>query len=355
MTERTWERNLDGLDLDQSGDVIGELLDTDGGRLTARLIAGGRSNLTYGLTDGDRKWVLRRQPLGHVLPTAHDMAREFRVINALTPTDVPVPTAITLVEDPAVIGSPFYLMDFVDGRSLRTLNEVADWSEADGRACSNELIGVLAGIHQVEPDRVGLGDFGRPDGYMQRQVGRWAKQWEQNATQELPQVDDLIARLQNAVPATSDATIVHGDYRLDNTMIHPTDPGKVVAVVDWEMSTLGDPLADLGLLMLYWGDVSGAIAAGGAPATSAPGFLTAAEVAETYSRISGRDLSQIDFYTTFAHFKLAVILEGIHKRFLQGQTVGDGFSQIGSLVPLLADAALEIANNSSLAGLRARS
>ncbi|MCB0974367.1 MAG: phosphotransferase family protein [Actinobacteria bacterium] len=355
MTASAWQRNLDGLDLDQAGSEIGEMLGADGSDLTARLIAGGRSNLTYGLTDGTNKWVLRRQPLGHVLPTAHDMAREFRVINALAPTEVPVPHAITLVEDASVIGSPFYLMDFVDGRSLRTLDEVSDWSEADGRACSNELVGVLASIHEVEPETVGLGDFGRPEGYMQRQVGRWAKQWDQNATAPLPQVDDLISRLQNSVPAHSDATIVHGDYRLDNTMIHPTDPGEVVAVVDWEMSTLGDPLADLGLLILYWGDVSGAIAAGAAPATSGPGFLSADEVAEAYSRRSGRDLDNIDFYTTFAHFKLAVILEGIHKRYLQGKTVGEGFAQIGSLVPLLVDSAQQIADSSSLPGLRARS
>jgi aminoglycoside phosphotransferase (APT) family kinase protein len=323
-----------------------------GEALSASVISGGRSNLTYVVTDGAHEWVLRRPPLGHVLATAHDMRREFRIISALAGSAVPVPRAYAFCDDPEVNGADFYVMERVDGCIPRTPHEIAAISEEDARRCSRTLVEVLAAIHSVDFEAVGLGDFGRPDGYLERQVERWAKQWEGNKTRELPEIDDLTRRLRAAVPAASDAAIVHGDYRLDNTMLASDDPGRIVAVLDWEMSTLGDPLADMGLLLVYWGGPG----AGMLPTTAAlaahPGFASTDEITEMYAEVSGRDVDHLDFYVVLAYYKLAIILEGIHARFLKGKTVGDGFEGIGGGVPFLAAAALEVAGRSPVAGLR---
>ncbi|MEU7528468.1 phosphotransferase family protein [Saccharothrix sp. NPDC042600] len=303
--------------------------------LTGELIPGGRSNLTYRVTDGARRWVLRRPPLGHVLATAHDMAREHRVIAALAGTDVPVPGVEHLCEDPDVLGAPFYLMQEMPGTALRHRDQ-CPWLTPDAaRALSHRLVDVLADLHAVDPAAVGLADFGRPEGFLRRQVTRWGKQLDASRSRELPGIDELRARLADTVPDSPRATIVHGDYRLDNVLV-TADPVDVSAVLDWEMATLGDPLADLGLLRVYWTGVG----LDDDPVTGTvlglPGFATADELTERYAARSGADVSGLGWYTAFAYFKLAVILEGIHFRFTTGKTVGAGFDQIGNLtLPLV--------------------
>ena len=325
----------------------------DGSReLSAEVISGGRSNLTYVVTDGSHEWVLRRPPLGHVLPTAHDMAREYRVMTALGDTDVPVPRTYACCDDETVIGAPFYVMEKVVGEIPRTAEQIEAISDEDGRRCSQALVEVLAAIHGVDYEAVGLGDFGRPEGYLERQIERWAKQWEGNKPRELEEIDELTRRLRAATPEKSDASIVHGDYRLDNTMLAPDDPGRIVAVLDWEMSTLGDPLADVGLLLVYWGGRRAAMLPEAAALARHPGFFSSDELVEAYARASGRAVDNLDFHVVLAYYKLAIILEGIHARFLKGKTVGEGFDSIGAGVPLLAEAALDVASTSAIRGLR---
>jgi aminoglycoside phosphotransferase (APT) family kinase protein len=351
-----------GVDLERLARYFAEHVDgADGRPLDASLIAGGRSNLTYVIGDGEHEWILRRPPLGHVLPTAHDMAREYRVLRALRDTDVPVPRAIALCEDDAVNGAPFYVMDKVDGRILRTAADASALTAEEARAASAALIEVLGAIHRVDWEAVGLEGWGHPEGYLERQVRRWAQQWDRSKSHELPEIDECIRRLRNALPESGSPAIVHGDYRFDNTMLHPTDAGRLVAVLDWEMATLGDPLADIGLLLVYWNDRDDrddgasarpqiSVAQG---VTAQPGFFTRAEVVERYAKASGRDVEHLDFYVVLGYYKLAVILEGIHARYRMGKTLGEGFEHIGEGVVGLARAALDVASRSSLAALRA--
>jgi aminoglycoside phosphotransferase (APT) family kinase protein len=326
-----------------------------GAALSASLISGGRSNLTYSITDGTHEWVLRRPPLGHVLPTAHDMAREYTVLTALAPTNVPVPRTYAFCDDDAVNGAPFYVMEKVDGRILRTPDDLAPLTNDDARRCSEELVDVLVHIHTVDFHAVGLDEFGRPDGYLERQVRRWNKQWESSKAAgcpDSPAIDELARRLTNALPASGPPTIVHGDYRLDNTMLAPDDAGRVVAVLDWEMATLGDPLADLGLFLLYWGRSEAQVVATGAAISTAAGFLSRDDVIERYAKQSGRSLDALDWYEVFASYKLAIIVAGIHARYLMGKTLGDGFDHMGAMVTQLAEGAVQFASRSSIAALR---
>jgi len=327
--------------------------DADGSRpLTASLIAGGRSNLTYSLTDGAHRWVLRRPPLGHVLPTAHDMAREYTVLRALADTDVPVPETYALCTDVEVNGAPFYVMQQVDGVVYRDGAALAALSPDDARRCSEELVDVLAAIHRVDYRAVGLADFGHPDGFLERQVRRWGEQWERSKGADLPAIDELARRLRNALPESGAPTIVHGDYRLDNTMMAPDDAGRIVAVLDWEMSTLGDPLADLGLFLLYWGQADAQVIATGAAIDGQPGFASRDEVVARYADATGRAVDALDWYVVFASYKLAIIVEGIAARYRMGKTVGEGFESMGQMVAGLVDGALDQANRSSITALR---
>ncbi|GLW12349.1 acyl-CoA dehydrogenase [Microtetraspora sp. NBRC 13810] len=302
------------------------------------VISGGRSNLTYLVQAEARRVVLRRPPLGHVLPTAHDMSREFRVISALAATPVPVPEPLAFCSDEDVIGAPFYLMGHVAGDAIRTAEELTGLGVgADGaRRLSERLAEILAAVHAVDYEEAGLGDFGRPEGYMARQLRRWNQQWERSKTRELPEYDRLVTRLGERLPGRSGATLVHGDYRLDNTLVGlgPDGGAEIRAVVDWEMSTLGDPLADLGLTLTYWHDADDAVPVAGS-ATTVPGFLGPREFAAHYAKTAGTDLGDLDFYLAFGRFKLAVILEGIHARYQQGKTVGEGFGTVGAGVPHL--------------------
>jgi aminoglycoside phosphotransferase (APT) family kinase protein len=297
------------------------------------LRAGGRSNLTYRLDLDAGQVVLRRPPLGHVLPTAHDMNREYRVLSALSGTDVPVPQPLANCQDAEIIGAPFYLMRFVDGLVLRTTQDGEILSAGQAAELSDLLAGMMATIHRVDYAAVGLADFGRPAGYLARQLARWQRQWELSNTREMPGYAELVARLAAGLPESAEGTLVHGDFRLDNTLVRLTTP----AIVDWEMSTLGDPLADLGLTLSYWAD--GGEAFGdltvGATVTALPGFYTRDQFAARYAELSGRDVSEIGYYIAFGYFKLAVVLEGIHARYLLHQTVGEGFEREGPAVPVL--------------------
>jgi len=344
----------DGVDLDVLAPWFAEHVDgATGAPLNAELIAGGRSNLTYAVTDGSSTWVLRRPPLGHVVATAHDMGREYRVMASLAGTAVPVPRMFAACDDPDVTGAPFYVMEKVDGRVLRDLDEIATLNEDDARRCSHALVDVLADLHDVDYLDAGLGEFGRPEGFLARNVARWGKQWQANKTRELPQIDEIARRLDAALPESGPPTIVHGDYRLDNTMLAPDDAGKIVAVLDWEMSTLGDPLTDVALLLVYWGAGGSDIALSSTQGVSqVPGFISIDEVVERYAERSGRSIQHLDFYVVFALYKLAVILEGINARFLMGKTLGEGFEQMGLGVIALADAALDRAAKSADPQLR---
>ena len=320
---------------------VGELR----GPLQAEVIAGGRSNLTYRVGDGHRHWVVRRPPLAHVLPTAHDMAREWRVISALQGTGIPVPGAVALCADASVIGAPFYVMDYVEGHVVRDALP-AEWpdSAATRRSMSTALIDVLLRLHAIEPAAVGLADFGRPAGFLERQVRRWWQQWEASKTRELPAIEELHSRLAAGVPEQSAPGVVHGDYRFDNVIFDSHDPGRIAAVVDWEMSTVGDPLCDLGLLVVYWvtGPDDPAATALPGRADLGAGFMRRDEVVATYAARSNRDLGALEWYIALGYYKLAIIAEGIHARFLMGMTVGEGFETMGPAVPLLVDRALTI-------------
>ena len=325
--------DLPGLDLPRfaawfDGACPGEI----GGPLRGQLIAGGRSNLTYEVTDGTKSWVVRRPPLGHVLATAHDMRREYQVITALRDTDVPVPPAYALCSDADVLGAPFYVMAKVDGIAYRTAEQIAPLGPARVQAIAERMIDTLALLHAVDPGAVGLGEFGRPEGFLARQVRRWKKQLDASRSRPVAGIDELHALLAADPPDGGDATIVHGDYRLDNILVDAND--QLAAIVDWEMATLADPLTDVGLLIVYQRmDRLGE----GPMASDAPGYPSEAEVLARYAERSGRDLSGLGFYIALASFKLAVILEGIHFRYVHGQTVGEGFENIGELVePLVA-------------------
>ena len=313
--------------------------------------SGGRSNLTYRVDIGSRSVALRRPPLGHVIPTAHDMRREYRVLAALADSAVPVPRPIALCEDASVNDYPFYVMEYRPGVVLQNEIPAGYLTEpADRARASRALVDTLVALHRVDVAGAGLSDFGRPDGYLARQLRRWRTQWDANRTAPLPEIDTLLARLERALPARSDTTLVHGDFRFGNLALAPDDPGRVIAVYDWEMATLGDPLADLGYTLIYWVEPGDAMTRGSieevGAVTAHPGFLSRKEVAAAYAAASGRDLAQIDFYQVLALTKLAVISEGILKRFQLGHTAGAGFEKMNRAAAPLAERALAIADAS---------
>jgi aminoglycoside phosphotransferase (APT) family kinase protein len=309
------------------------------GALTAEVIAGGKSNLTYRVSDGRSTWALRRPPLAHVLPTAHDMGREFRVISALAPTNVPVPSAIALCQDANVLGAPFYLMGFIDGVVLDKPEVLAGLPAGDATRACELLMDTLVALHEVDPDAVGLGDFGKPTGFLARQVRRWHGQWQASQTKPRTELEQVVARLTETLPEQSVPGIVHGAYRLTNVMFS-AEFDQIAAVVDWEMATLGDPLADVGLLVVYQG-----------MAASEPlvmpqmrpedGFLSVDQLVDRYAQRSPRSLDALDWYVGLGYFKLAVVAEGIHHRYLAGKTVGAGFDHFGPAVPILLQHALD--------------
>jgi aminoglycoside phosphotransferase (APT) family kinase protein len=281
---------------------------------TARFISGGRSNLTYQLVDATgRAVVLRRPPLGHVLQSAHDMGREHRIIDALRDTDVPVANALGLCDDVAVNGAPFYLMDFVEGAVLATIDDAEAYPQAARRPAADDLIDTMGRLHAVDPDAVGLGALGRKEGYIARQLKRWHTQFTQSKTRDLPLLDEVHDRLQARMPPQRWTGIVHGDFRLGNMILSPT--GELLAVLDWELATLGDTLADLGWLLSSWVEAGEPTRGPFAPPTTAVGFPTRAELADRYSRATGRDLSELPYYLAFARWRGACISAGVLNRY----------------------------------------
>lgn len=336
--------SIEGLDLVAlrawlDAQVPGELP----GDLSASLITGGKSNLTYAVTNGARDVIVRRPPLGHVLATAHDMGREHRIMAALADTAVPVPRMIAECTDTEIIGAPFYVMERMSGSAFQRAADLEALGADRVRTISERLVDTLVDLHAVDYAEVGLADFGRPDGYLERQVARWKKQLDASRSREIDGIDELSARLTDSVPTSGDGTIVHGDFRLDNVLVDTADGDRITAVLDWEMSTLGDPLTDLAVMLAYQhlaldaGPSSGQVT----DAPKAAGYLSPDEVVERYAARSGRDVDELGFHLGLAYFKLAVILEGIYFRYTQGKTLGAGFDTIGEMIDPLVQHGLD--------------
>lgn len=327
--------NLTRLDL--VGPALARALGDPGWeRLEATLVSGGKSNLTFELTSDAGQAVLRRPPDGPLLPRAHDMGREARVQRALAGTAVPV--AAILFEDAGeLIGVPFYVMEKVDGYVVRDALP-AGWADSPGdrRAIADVLVDTLADLHAMDPDEIGLSGFGRPTGLGERQVRRWSDQWERSKSREVPAVEELARLLRADPPQGPGGAIVHGDFRIDNCLLARQMPPAVAAVLDWELSTLGEPLADLGLFIFYWrepGDPRPALTP--AP-TRQPGFPSRAYLAERYAARTGADLSSLSAWIALAHFKSAVVAQGIAARVRAGSMAGQEFGDIGGEVDRIA-------------------
>jgi aminoglycoside phosphotransferase (APT) family kinase protein len=317
--------------------------------LTASVIAGGRSNLTYAVDGARRPLIVRRPPLGHVLSSAHDMRREHRVISALGGSGVPVPTAIDVVDDSAearVTGTLFFVMERAPGLVLAHPAQNRAYTSSGLRSLSIELIEHLADLHAVDPAAVGLKDFGRSEGYLARQLATWRRQLDASRSRATPALDALQASLMDGMPASGRSAIVHGDFRLDNALVvGGADDPHISAILDWEMATLGDPFVDLGIFALYWdiaslpGGLEGAVPSAVDPAA---GYPDLEELVGVYAHRAGIGVPDLRWYRAFAAYKLAVILEGIHYRYQAGDTVGSGFDRMGALVEPLATKGLEV-------------
>ena len=321
------------------------------GPLSFELVGDGRSNLSYRVSNGTSQWVLRRPPLGHLVPTAHDMAREFRVQSAVARAGFPAPVMQALCEDTKVNEHSFYVMDYCDGVILvDTIPSGFATTTTWRQELSARFVATLVALHAINYEQVDLAGFGRPEHYIERHLSRWSRQWEHNRTRDLPRMERVISLLSRAIPMSPAPTIVHGDYRLGNMIWDRSEPGRLLAVLDWEMSTIGDPLADLGYTLLWWGEPGD----GPRPqtldfyaqVTSSGGFYSRDEIVHHSARQSGRDVSSLDFYRIFAAYKLAVIFEGLYKRFLDGQTVAAGYEEYDISAPELVEYALDIAAQS---------
>jgi aminoglycoside phosphotransferase (APT) family kinase protein len=323
----------------------------DSSTIEIRQFPGGHSNLTYLICYGSQELVLRRPPVGPVAPTAHDMPREYKLLSVIHPRFPLAPKPVLLCEDPQVIGVPFYLMERRRGVIIRSSvpPEIGEDLRLR-RQLSESVVDTLVMLHAVEIQDSGIANLGKPAGFVNRQVRGWARRWERSKTGELPEMEQIIQWLGTRLPADdgAGATIVHNDFKLDNVMLHEQQPTRVVAVLDWEMCTVGDPLIDVGLLLSYWtmkgSDTSSSLQA----ITNGVGWLTRDEIIERYQRATGRDLSSIVFYETFARFKVAVVIQQIYFRYVQGQTQDARFRNFDVLVRQLTHDALELAQRSAL-------
>jgi aminoglycoside phosphotransferase (APT) family kinase protein len=298
-------------------------------------LGSGRSNLTFTVRRGSRSYVLRRPPRGELPETAHDMLREYRVLRALASTPVRAPRPILACSDPAVLGVPFYLMEVVDGVVIRDAVPAA-FPPSSRRALGTEMVDALAELHLLDHRAAGLADLGRPDGYTARQVRRWTRQWAVMQTRTLPDVEAVRAWLDANVPTTAQAAVVHGDYKMDNVVFGPAPPARLRAILDWEMATLGDPLADLGYLLVFWPQTADEEVRGLRTPTTEPGFPTRAEVVERYEQRTGFATAGLHFYRTLALWKLAILSEGLYKRYLSGGTDDPWYAHLETSVPRMA-------------------
>jgi aminoglycoside phosphotransferase (APT) family kinase protein len=334
---------VEGLDLDALDRHLRSVGIPREGELRAEFISGGRSNLTFLVFDDASKWVLRRPPLHGLTPSAHDMAREYRVVAALYDTPVPVARAVTMRNDDSVLGAPFQIVEYVSGRVVRHADQLEALGDKDTiNECVDALIKVLADLHSLDPEAVGLGDFGKPTGYLERQVRRWGGQWDLVRLEDDPadaDVKRLHSALAEAIPSQTRSSIVHGDYRIDNTMLDADDATKVLAVLDWEMSTLGDPISDAALMCVYRHPMFNLVHA--EAAWSSPLIPSADELAHRYSMAAGRPLDHWEFYMALAYFKLAIIAAGIAFRGRMGGGVADDTDEVGGAVAPLIDAGLK--------------
>jgi len=319
---------------------------------------GGHSNLTYLIRYGEREFVLRRPPIGPVAPTAHDMPREYKLLAVINPLFPLAPKPILLCEDPAIIGAPFYLMERRHGFIVRfkVPEQIGEDLELR-KQLSETVVDTLVALHAVDIRATGIVNIGKPEGFVARQIHGWADRWRRAKTGELAELDQIISWLEERIPdeTANHATIVHNDFKLDNLLLDPEDPARIVAVLDWEMCTVGDPLIDVGLLLTYWTmrgrkDESGTADRNSSlrAVTNGPGWLSREEIIERYKSGTGRDLSRIVFYETFARFKVAVVVQQIYFRYVQGQTRDERFRNLDALVKELIQEALELAERSKI-------
>ncbi|HEV2756444.1 MAG TPA: phosphotransferase family protein [Actinomycetota bacterium] len=319
------------------------------GELVVQRHQAGHSNETFFVTRGDARWVLRRPPHGAFLPSAHDVKREHTVLSGLAGTSVRVPRTVLMCEDESVIGVPFYLMERVDGVVIR--DDLPEWLGEDQRGrVGSELVDALVELHAVDPEPCGLGGFGKPTGYLERQLRRWKGQMELTLpfTRPLPDLESIGVWLEEHRPRHSETTLVHGDFKLDNVVFAAGPPPRLVAILDWEMSTLGDPLADLGWMVSFWrepGEDDGDVFSRTSRVTALSGFQSRAELVERYATATGRDVSELRWYTVLAVWKLAILLEGSYARHLAGMTDDPFFAEMEHRVPALAAKALEVAES----------
>jgi len=307
--------------------------------LEIETISGGASNVTLGVTAGGRELIVRHPPPTAFLPTANDVGREWRFYAALDATPVPTPAPLAFCADPTVIGSPFYVMERLHGIVPHTPDSLAGLSPRDARALADRFVDVLGEIHALDRDAIGLGDVGRPDGYLERQVRRWTDQWDRAKEDDEPVIDELARRLGSSIPASPPATVVHGDYRLGNVMVDATDRTRIIGVFDWEMATIGDPLADVGYTLLYWGTTERPVVHPSQACADLPGFLTADELVDRYATVTGRPVDHVTFYVVLAAFKLTIIGAGNRARMRRA-----GIEPPATGPNLLAEWALELSS-----------
>ena len=343
MTPMSQFRPGEEIDARLLADYLRGKLDGVESAVSIEQFPGGHSNLTYLLCAGDREYVLRRPPLGPVAPKAHDMAREYSVLRAVHPVFPAAPEVFHLCEDPAVIGAIFFIMERRRGVVLRG-DVPAEYAAAPefGRRVSQAFVDSLAALHKVDVSRILLG---KPAGFLDRQVRGWAERWERSKTEEIADMTNLIRWLIERMPDSGPATLVHNDYKLDNLMLDAADPGRVEAVLDWEMTTVGDPLVDLGCTLCYWTQPDDVVGRRSAisEVTAQPGWFTRAQLVDEYARQTGRDVSLAPYYEVFGIFKVAVVLQQIYFRYKRGQTRDERFAQFDARVRALIDAAVAVA------------
>ena len=339
------------LDLDALSSYLDRAGFSHGRNISVEQFPGGHSNLTYLLKlDAAREYVLRRPPLGPVAPKAHDMVREFRILTAIHPVFPPAPEPALLCEDTAILGAPFYLMERRKGMVVRRENppEIGEDPRLRRRV-GNALLDTLIDLHAIDVSRAPVSGIGKPAGFLERQLSGWFGRWQRSRTRDLPAMDRLMEWLSFRLPVATGAALLHNDYKLDNVMLDPADPARVVAVLDWEMSALGDPLVDLGILLCYWPEANDpperreSIS----PVTCMPGWPSRAELVERYAAQTGRDVSRIAYYEIFAIFKVAVVLQQIYHRYHLGQTTDLRFASMEERVLGLVQVATDLADKAT--------